>query len=90
MHAFAIRGNRASKSPGGRLRDQKKNSQKKTKIADAVDDEGFVAGDRVVGILIPKTDQEIGAKADAFPATKSVRRLSPITRTSMKKINRLR
>ncbi len=47
------------------LRNQKKNSQNKTKIADAVDDEGFVAGDRVVGILIPKTDQEIGAKARA-------------------------
>src|SRR5688500_15497263 len=50
------------------LRDQQKNSQDKAKVADAVDDEGLVAGDGVVGILVPKADQKIGAEADALPA----------------------
>src|SRR5687768_7566732 len=50
------------------LRDQQKNPQDKTKVADAVDDEGLVAGDGVVGILVPKADQKIGAEADTLPA----------------------
>ena len=50
------------------LRDQQKNSQDETEIADAIDDERFVAGDAFVWILVPKTDQKIRAKTDAFPA----------------------
>ena len=50
------------------LGDQEKDSQNETEVADAVDDKSLVAGDRIVVIAIPKTDQEIGTETDAFPA----------------------
>ena len=47
--------------------EQQKHAEDKTEIADAVDDESLVAGARVVVIVVPKTDQRIGAQAHAFP-----------------------
>src|SRR5574341_1847105 len=47
---------------------QQQQAQNETEIADAIDDESLVAGDRVVVILIPEADQQVGAQPDAFPA----------------------
>ena len=52
------------------LGDQQEDAQNKAEVADAVDDESFVAGDGIVVIVIPKADQQIGTKSDAFPADK--------------------
>ena len=49
---------------------QNENAQDETEIADAVDDERFVAGDGIVVIVIPEADQEIRTETDALPADK--------------------
>ena len=72
------------------FRDQKKNAQYETEIADAVDDEGFVAGDGIVVVAVPEADEQIGAQPTPSQPTKSRSRLSAITRINMKKMNKLR
>ena len=42
--------------------------EKEPEIADAVDDEGFLAGVGSTLLLIPKAHQQVRAKADALPA----------------------
>jgi hypothetical protein len=43
-------------------------AEKEPEIADAVDDEGFLAGVGGGFLLIPEAHQQIRAEADAFPA----------------------
>ena len=47
--------------------EQQKHAEDKAEVADPIDDEGFIAGARVGMILIPKTDQRVRTKTDAFP-----------------------
>src|SRR4029077_6399761 len=49
------------------FRNDKENSQRKTKVADAVDDERFVSGNNIQRLFIPKAYEQIGTQADAFP-----------------------
>src|SRR5262249_36551350 len=49
------------------LRNDKKNSQRKTKVADAVDDKRLVPGDNIQWLFIPKTNQQIRTEAHPFP-----------------------
>src|SRR2546421_8131183 len=50
--------------------EQQKHAQDKAKIADSIDDESFVPGPRIVVVLVPKSDQGIGAKSHSFPTHK--------------------
>src|SRR5262245_66596383 len=47
--------------------EQQEHAQDKAKITDTIDDEGFVAGARIVVVLIPKSDQGIGAQSHPLP-----------------------
>src|SRR5262245_52439150 len=47
--------------------EQQEHAQDKAKITDTIDDEGFVAGARIVVVLVPKSDQGIGAQSDPLP-----------------------
>ena len=48
--------------------DHQKHREQKTKVADAVEDEGFFAGFDGGEALVIEADQEIRGQADAFPA----------------------
>ena len=50
--------------------EQQKHAQDKAKIADSIDDESFVPGPRIVLVLVPKSDQGIGAESHSFPTHK--------------------
>ena len=43
-------------------------AQEKAGIADAVGDKGLFARARLVGVLEPETDQQVGSEAHAFPS----------------------
>src|SRR6185437_1163527 len=47
--------------------EKQKHTEDKSEIADAVDDERLVSGARVVLILIPETNQRVGAQPGALP-----------------------
>ena len=49
-------------------REQEKYSEQKAGVADAVDDEGLHSRIRVLEILIPVADEQVGANTHAFPA----------------------
>ena len=59
------------------LRNQKQKPEHKTEIADAIDNEGLVSGDRVGVIVVPKTDEEIGTETHAFPADEQHQQIVP-------------
>src|SRR5258706_11681484 len=50
------------------LGDQYEDAEDEAKIADAVDDKRFVAGNRIVVLAVPKADQQVRTQSDAFPA----------------------
>src|SRR5246127_4129947 len=52
------------------LRNDKENSQRKTKVADAVDDERFVSGNNVERLFIPKAYEQIRTQPHALPTDK--------------------
>src|ERR1700752_1985171 len=52
------------------LRNDKENSQRKTKVADAVDDELFVSGNNVERLFIPKANKQIRTQPHALPTDK--------------------
>ena len=47
--------------------EKKKHTEDEAKVTDAVHDEGLVAGPGIALILVPESDQRIGAQSDAFP-----------------------
>src|SRR5262245_53001512 len=49
------------------VRDQQKNAEHKTEIADAVYDESLISRDRVGVILVPKPDKKIGTETHTLP-----------------------
>ena len=50
-----------------KVREQHEHRDEEAEVADAVDDERFLAGVRVRFLAEPETDQQIRAKTDAFP-----------------------
>ena len=53
-----------------KLTDDNKDRDQKTNIADAVHHEGFFCGVIEIDIFKPVSDQQIGAKSNAFPSDK--------------------
>ena len=49
---------------------QNENAENETEVADAVDDERFIAGDGIDVIVVPEADQKIRTETDALPADK--------------------
>lgn len=52
---------------GAAHRDEAKHTEKEPDIAHAVHDEGLVCSLAVVVVVVPETDEEVGAEAHAFP-----------------------
>ena len=50
------------------LRDEKQEPEHKAEIANAVDDESLISGDRVGVIVVPKPDKEIGTETRHLPS----------------------
>ena len=57
--------------------EDKKDSQDETKVTDAVDDEGLISRCGIDVVLIPKTNQGVGAKPHAFPTHKHEKEIVP-------------
>jgi hypothetical protein len=65
---FCDLGEDAAKAEGSEVSDEQEHREQEAEVADAVDDEGFLAGVRR-GILCKiEADEQVGGEADAFPA----------------------
>ncbi len=60
-----------------RVLEQQEHPDQEPEVADPVDDERLLAGVRVGGLLVPKTDQQVAAEADALPADEHHREAVP-------------
>ena len=61
---------RAAEAP-----EEQEHAEQEAEVADAVDDERLLAGDGVLGLVVPEADQQVGAEADAFPADEQQRQV---------------
>ena len=50
--------------------EQQKHAQDKAEVADPINDKSLIAGPRIVMILVPETDQSIGAQPYSLPTDK--------------------
>ena len=59
------------------VREDQQRAEDEREVADAVDDEGLLAGVGGRLLLVPEADQQVGAEADAFPAHEEHREVRP-------------
>jgi hypothetical protein len=48
--------------------EQHEHAEQEASVADAIGEEGLLAGARLVGIVEPEADQQVRCEPDAFPA----------------------